>query len=106
MKQLLPIAYIPQQSTPGTAGFEVKNCHSMNLIPYSVTKIHTGLACEIQDPTLYHRVALQSSLSLRHITAKGGVIDSDFCEEIIIILKKYIQNNQNKRTKKGGTIDF
>ena len=78
IKRLIPTAYIPQQATTGLAGFDVKNYHNIKLLPYSFTKIQTDIACDIQDPSPYLQVALQSSLSLCNISVERGVIDSNY----------------------------
>ena len=92
IKQLFPNTYIPESSKLGAAGFDVKNCHSVKLLPCSVTKIRTGIACEISNHTIYLQVAPQSSLVLRQITIEGGVIHSGFRGVIIILLKITHQN--------------
>ena len=46
-----------------------------------------GLACNIPDTQLYMRITSTNSISLKHITVEGCVINSNHRGEILILLK-------------------
>ena len=71
LTKLIPSAVIPMHTTPGSAGFAIKNTHNLKLLPHSVTTVHTGLSCNIPDAQLYMRITPRNTLSLKHITVEG-----------------------------------
>ena len=67
LTKLILSAIIPMHTTPGSAGFAIKNTHNLKLLPHSVTMVHMGLACNIPDAQLYMHITPRNSLSLKHI---------------------------------------
>ena len=59
-------------------------------MPNEITKIPTGLASSFPQG-MYLRITDRSSLALQNLTIQGGVIDSDYRGEIMILMK----NNTN-----------
>lgn len=82
-----PCAKTPQKATPGSAGFDVSSCEDVTIPPYGGREmINTGVALSF-SPDCYVRVAPRSGLAAKHgIDVLAGVIDSDFCKEIKVIL--------------------
>ena len=91
MKQLAPEAIIPSKATPGSVGYDVHAIHGQTIMPNQIAKLHTGLAVAMPSE-MYLRIAPRSSLALKHLTIEGGVVDSDYRGEIVILMK----NNSNK----------
>ena len=89
-KKLHPNASLPTRGTEGSIGFDVLLPEAVTLQPNQITKIPTGLASSFPT-SMYMRIADCSSLALKNLTVKGGVIDSDFRGDITIIVK----NNTN-----------
>ena len=84
--KLLPTATIPTQATRGAIGFDVTSITPTTIQPGTIAIIPTGLATAL-PPGMYIRIAPRSSLSLKHLSVEGGVIDSDYRGEIRILLK-------------------
>ena len=85
-QQLAPDAVIPTKSTPGSIGYDVRSIQATEIEPGQIARISTGLAIAMPSQ-MYLRIAPRSSLSLKHITIEGGVVDSDYRGEIQVILK-------------------
>lgn len=84
-KKLHPGAKAPFVATAGAAGYDLHTPEDITLIPHMVTKIPTGIAVAI--PTGYvGEIEERSSLGLKNISKRAGVIDSDYRGEIIVLL--------------------
>jgi deoxyuridine 5'-triphosphate nucleotidohydrolase len=79
-------AVIPQRATNGSIGYDVSAITTVTIEPGTIEKLPTGLATELPKG-MYLRVAPRSSLSLKHLTIEGGVIDSDYRGEIRVLMK-------------------
>lgn len=82
----------PHYATPGSGAMDLIACIDapFTLAVGARKLIGTGLAIDIQDPTLVAEVASRSGLSLKHgiRVAQGyGLIDSDYQGEIGVILE-------------------
>lgn len=84
--------YIPTYATPHSACFDFYCPHFVRLTPGEITKIPLGLALW---PGSRERFILQikdrSSLALRGLEIKGGIIDVDYEGEIILLMKNTMQ---------------
>ena len=77
IKKLIPEAIIPSQATVGAIGYDVRAVHPHTVQPNEIIKVPTGLAVSMPSD-MYLRIALRSSLALKHITIEGGAVDSDY----------------------------
>jgi len=80
---------LPQYSTPGSAGLDLRACLSdpLNLAPGQTELIKTGLAIYIQDSKLAATILPRSGLGHKHGIVLGnlvGLIDSDYQGEVMI----------------------
>jgi dUTP pyrophosphatase len=86
VKRLVPHATIPSTATPGAIGHDVTCTAPITINPSTIAKIPTGLSTSL--PTgMYIRIADRSSKALQGMTVKGGVIDSDYRGEIMVLLR-------------------
>lgn len=88
---------IPQYGTEGAAAVDLRACiEQVYLLEPGARKlIGTGIAIDIQDPSLAAMVASRSGLALKHgcrVSQGLGIIDSDYHGEIGVIL----QNDSDK----------
>jgi dUTP pyrophosphatase len=98
--KLSPTAVLPSRATKGSIGYDVYTQEEITIQPGSIAKIPTGLASSLPS-TMYLRIAPRSSLSQQHITVEGGIIDSDYRGDIIVMLKNNssVPFTLNKNTK-------
>lgn len=86
IKLLSEDAVFPTKATAGSAGHDLRCIESFNLPSRERKKIHTGISIEIPAEH-YGRIAPKSGLALKDgIQILGGVIDSDYRGEIMVIL--------------------
>jgi deoxyuridine 5'-triphosphate nucleotidohydrolase len=83
-----PTATLPQQATKGAAGFDVTTAQAITIAAGEIGRIGTGLSISMPN-SMYLRIAPRSSLSLRHLTIEGGVIDSDYRGEVKVLMKNH-----------------
>lgn len=98
---------LPAYATAGSAGLDLRACIDDDVIlePGGRKLIKTGVAVNMQDPNIVAIVASRSGLSLKHgiRVAQGvGVIDSDYQEEIGVILAN--DSDMPYTIKKGDRI--
>ena len=86
VKKLLPTAVLPTRATAGSIGYDVSTITPITINPGQIAKIPTGLAAAIPQG-MYLRIAPRSSISLKHITVEGGIVDPDYRNEIKVLLK-------------------
>ena len=86
IKKLVPHAHLPQRSTSGSIGYDVKPLSSITLAPHSQHLVPLGLSTQLPQD-MYLRIADRSSLALKGITVQGGVVDSDYRGEIKVMLR-------------------
>lgn len=82
---------LPSYATDGAAAMDLRACipGPVSIPPGGRELVKTGLAIDMQDPSLVAIVASRSGLSLKHgvRVAQGiGVIDADYHGEIGVIL--------------------
>jgi dUTP pyrophosphatase len=76
---------LPRRATDGSAGFDLFCPKSLLLMPGVPTRIPTKLQLFIPK-TCYGKLEGRSSLGTMGIIVLGGVIDSDYCAEVSVIL--------------------
>ena len=79
-------AIMPKKSSENAAGYDIFANEQVSIEPGDRSKISTGIAMEIPKG-YYGRIASRSSLALKcSLDIAGGVIDSDYREEIFPII--------------------
>ena len=85
VKKFATYACIPQKATLVSAGFDLYSARVLLLEARKLQKIETDIAFQF-SPKFTCRINLYSSMSLKDIVSGSGVIDSDFRENISVIL--------------------
>jgi dUTP pyrophosphatase len=75
--KLSPSAKLPKCAAQGSIGYDVSTINTVTIQPGQIAKLATGLAMALPFG-MYLHIAPSSSLSLKHQTIKGGVVDSDY----------------------------
>ena len=86
LKRLVPQAKLPSRATQGSIGFDVSSITGQTIQPNEIARLPTGLSVSLPSG-MYLRLAPRSSLSLQHLTIEGGVIDSDYRGEVMVLMK-------------------
>ena len=78
----------PKAKTAGSAGMDVKASHDIVLAPNSHQLVGSGVKMTECTNGLYMQLIIRSSLRVKGLTDLGtGIIDSDYRDEIKVILK-------------------
>ena len=85
VKKFATYACIPQKATLVSAGFDLYSARVLLLEARKLQKIETDIAFQF-SPKFTCRINLYSSMSLKDIVSGSGVNDSDFRENISVIL--------------------
>jgi len=101
VKKLSEYAILPTRNNRTDAGLDIYSVEDAELEPFTLTKIHTGIAIALPENT-YGRLADRSSLGAKSMTILGGVIDQGYRGEIIVLLYNLDQRVQYIR--KGDRI--
>jgi dUTP pyrophosphatase len=72
--------------TPDSAGLDIRSIEDIDILPGEIVKIKTGIRLEIPK-NYFCLLANRSSMSLKNLIIMGGIIDSDYRGEIIVMLK-------------------
>jgi dUTP pyrophosphatase len=84
--KLRPDAVIPLRATAGSAGYDLYSVENdFSIKPGTIYKCGTGISLNFPKDH-YGRIAPRSSLGVKGIHVLGGVIDSDYRGEIIVLL--------------------
>jgi len=104
IKKLHPDAIIPKYQTPGSAGFDFHALEDYEIHVGQTKIIRTGLAFEVPfgyELQIIPRSGISFKTSLR-IANSPGCIDSDFRNEINIIVENIIKNMYFDSTESGS----
>lgn len=86
VQRLVPYASIPSRATDGSAGYDISASEPNVLTRGDMPKpIKIGLAMKIPDGYV-GKLCERSGLALKGIKVHGGVIDSDFSQEVKVIM--------------------
>lgn len=91
VKRLEPGAKLPVVAHPGEdLGYDVFALESVSLPPRATIKVRTGIAVEARHPESGAPLGLlvrdRSSMAARGLATTGGVIDSGYRGEILIVM--------------------
>ena len=91
VKRLEGGARLPVVAHPGEdLGYDLFSLEGVVLGPRATVKVRTGIAVEARDPTTGAALGLlvrdRSSMAARGIATTGGVIDSGYRGEILVVM--------------------
>ena len=79
------VAIIPTRASKGSAGLDLYSNIDVDININSIKKVNTGIRVSLPKNT-YGSIRDKSSLATKGILTLGGVIDSDYTGEIIVIM--------------------
>jgi dUTP pyrophosphatase len=94
-------AKLPTRGTPYSAGYDLYTPCDFTLPPQQTTLVKIGVKMEIPEG-FYGRIAPRSSLGVKGIDVFAGVVDSDYRDEIGVVL--YNSTSRMFVCKKGDRI--
>ena len=97
-------AIIPTRASKGSAGLDLYSSIDANIEVGSIDKINTGI-CIFLPENSYGSIRDKSSLAAKGLLTLGGVIDSDYTGEIIIIMTSLIEPIKIKKMTKNSSIN-
>ena len=95
VKKVLPFVDLPEYSTSGAAGFDLRAAHDAVVYPNGMAIVDTGLAFEIPEGyemQIRPRSGLSAKTKLR-VANSPGTIDSDFRGSVKIIIDNIYDKN-------------
>ncbi len=101
VKRLINTAVLPSKAYIGDLGWDLFSVEEVVIPPRQFKKIRTGIAIEFPD-SIGALIKDRSSLASKGIFTTGGVIDSGYRGEIIIILNNF--TDEEFIVKKGEKI--
>jgi dUTP pyrophosphatase len=103
-------AKLPTQGKPGDAAFDLSCVNAFSLSPGETIPVPTGLfladmPSQMEGSDVYLQIEGRSKLAKLGVQPLGGVIDSTYRGEIIVLLT-YNETSYNPLTNKGLTLFF
>ena len=92
-------AIIPTQASKGSAGLDLYSSIDANIEVGSINKLNTGICISLPENS-YGSIRDKSSLALKGLLTLGGVVDSDYTGEIIVIMNLLIEPIKIKKGQK------
>ena len=92
-------AIIPTRASKGSAGLDLYSSVDVDIEVGSINKINTGICISLPENS-YGSIRDKSSLAAKGILTLGGVIDSDYTGEIIVIMTSLIEPIKIKKGQK------
>ena len=92
-------AIIPTRGCKGSAGLDLYSSADVDIEVGSINKINTGICISLPENS-YWSIRDKSSLAAKGILTLGGVIDSDYTGEIIVIITSLIEPIKIKKGQK------
>ena len=83
-------AIIPTRASKGSAGLDLYSNIDVDININSIKKVNTGICVSLPE-NAYGSIRDKSSLAAKGILTLGGVIDSDYTGEIIVIMTSLIK---------------
>ena len=91
-------AIIPTRASKGSAGLDLYSSIDANIEVGSINKINIGICISLSENS-YGSIRDKSSLATKGLLTLGGVIDSDYTGEIIIIMTSLIEPIKIKKVQ-------
>ena len=92
-------AIIPTRAFQGYAGLDLFSNIDVDININSIKKVNTGIRVSLPENT-YESIRDKSSLAAKGILTLGGVIDSDYTGEIIVIMTSLMKSIKIKKGQK------
>ena len=92
-------AIIPTRASKGSTGLDLYSSVDVDIEVGSINKINTGICISLPENS-YGSMRDKSSLAAKGILTLGGVIDSDYTGEIIVIMTSLIEPIKIKKRRK------
>ena len=92
-------AIIPTRASKGSTGLDLYSSIDANIEVGSINKINTGICISLPENSFASRRD-KSSLATKGLSTLGGVIDSDYTGEIIVIMTSLIEPIKIKKGQK------
>lgn len=86
VKRLKEGARLPRKAHPGDLGYDLFSNETVTLLPGAIAPVPTGISVEL-PPGWGALVKDRSSMALKGITTRAGVIDGGYRGEILVVLK-------------------
>src|SRR5271170_7027621 len=101
VKRLTSTAVIPQRKSFGAAGYDLVSDQDITILARDRTLVGTGVSLEIPQGR-HGKIRPRSGLALAGITTDGGIIDSDYRGEVMVIMVN--TTNANFKIEQGDRI--
>ena len=92
-------AIIPMQASKGSAALDLYSSIDANIEVGSINKINTGIFMSLPKHS-YGSIRDKSSLATKGLLTLGGLIDSDYTGEMIVIMTSLIEPIKIKKGQK------
>ena len=92
-------ASIPTRASKGSAGLDLYSSIDVNIEVGSIKKVNTGICISLPENSC-GSIRDKSSLASKGLLTLGGVIDSDYTGEIIVIMTSLIESIKIKKRQK------
>ena len=92
-------ASIPTRASKGSAGLDLYSSIDVNIEVGSIKKVNTGICISLPENS-YGSIRDKSSLASKGLLTLGGIIDSDYTGEIIVIMTSLIESIKIKKGQK------
>ena len=92
-------ALIPTRASKSSAGLYLYSSIDVNIEVGSIKKVNTGICISVPENS-YGSIRDKSSLVSKGLLTLGGVIDSDYTGEIIVIMTSLIESIKIKKGQK------
>ena len=89
-------AIIPTRASKGSAGLDLYSNIDVDIDTNSIKKVNTGMHVSLPENT-YGSIRDNSSLVAKGVLTLGGVIDSDYTGEIIVIMTSLMKSIKIKK---------
>lgn len=86
-----PKAKLPWRATTGSAGFDIISPEEFVLLAYETKVVDTGLAIALPQG-YFGMLATRSSMAVKGVDVRGGICDSDYRGNIMVILANRTNN--------------
>ena len=96
-------AIIPTRASKGSAELDLYSSVDVDIVVGSINKINTGICISLPENS-YGSIRDKSSLAPKGLLTLGGVIDSDYTGEIIIIMTSLIKPIKIKKGQKTAQL--
>ncbi|MFX0172476.1 MAG: dUTP diphosphatase [Candidatus Hodarchaeota archaeon] len=101
IKKIHQDAQLPKKHDENDAAFDLYSIEEVKLSPKQTRIVHTGISMEIPAGN-FGKIETRSSMAFNGIFVTGGVIDSGYRGEIMVILNNF--SSQEYKINKGDRI--